>query len=604
MQSLLGWTASLGTNDVASIQAKMLRTVSAGAEHKLLTPAPASAREKEDGLVCALIGQPRWTEQSLAGYATQHGHDATLARAWRQYGEDFLRHLTGHFAAAVLDQQGDSALLAIDRIGVHGLYYAQTANGDLVFGSSANMVRAHPEVDASLSHQALFDYLFFHMVPSPGTVYTGIRKLEPAQLLRWEKGKVEFRHYWQPDFVEHGSHGFDTLKNEFLQTLRTSVQACDTEGAAGAFLSGGTDSSTVSGMLAGLQKHPAKTYSIGFSQEGYDEISYARIASRHFGTEQHEYYVTTDDVAEAFPLVAKAYDEPFGNSSAIPTLFCARLASRDGTQVLLAGDGGDELFGGNARYAKQKVFNYYQGIPQWLRSALLEPLLVDLPFAQHLPVARKARSYIEQARIPMPDRTESYNFLRRDDPRRIFTPEFLARINPEHPFELLRDTWNRAPTDNLLNRMLFLDWKFTLADNDLRKVNSMCALGGVQVRYPMLDDGVVAFSARVPPDLKLKGQKLRWFFKEALRDFLPQEIITKSKHGFGLPFGEWLKGSPALQEVVYSSLENLKGRGIVRAEFIHELVTTHREGHAAYYGTMIWVLAILEQWFQQHKVNP
>jgi asparagine synthase (glutamine-hydrolysing) len=608
MKALIGWAGGSNAHDASRCNADMAAPFhDQGGCYAVCADASRAGDARAfsvDGITCALTGHPRWKDPALREHAAQYGHHAALARAWRQHDDNFLNQLSGHFALALVDTARQVTLLAIDRIGAHPLCYAVAPDDTLVFGSTTDAVKAHPALRVSIAPQSLYDYLYFHMIPSPTTVYREIRKLEPSQCLRFEGGKIQLRHYWQPSFVESDGPGFPALRDEFIKLVRACVSNCEPDQVTGAFLSGGTDSSTVSGMLASLQSTPAKTYSIGFAQEGYDEISYARIASRHFKTEQHEYYVTADDVAEAFSRVAKAYDEPFGNSSAIPTYFCARLAKSDGTQVLLAGDGGDELFGGNARYATQKVFDFYHHVPRFLRSGLLEPLFVTLPFARWLPPARKVRSYIEQARSPMPDRTERYNFLHRTDPRRILTPEFLAQINLEHPLELLRDTYQRAPSTSLLNRMLYLDWKFTLADNDLRKVNRMCALAGVDVRYPMLDDDLIELSTRVPPSLKLKGLKLRWFFKESLKDFLPREIIHKTKHGFGLPFGEWLKASPALQDNVYSSLKDLKKRGIVRAEFIDELVNTHRGGHAAYYGTQIWVLAMLEQWFRHHGINP
>ena len=614
MNGMCGWFGGGLVQDAAQVLARMSHPLNIAnaqgtrylAPHRALyqTGTAAQPALEPQEISAAMCGHPRWKEPQLDALAKSHGQHAALIEAYRRFGESVPQHIDGHFALAILDAARQRVVLAVDRIGAHPMSYAHTPDGTLVFGSTTDAVREHPSVDSKLSMQSLYDYIYFHMIPSPETVYAAIHKLDPAQCLVLENGKLRLSFYWQPAFVESSTKKLGELQDEFLKIMRGSVARCNPDEHTGAFLSGGTDSSTVSGMLAGLQPNAARTYSIGFNAEGYDEISYARLASNHFHTQQHEYYVMPQDVADAIPNIARAYDEPFGNSSAIPTYYCARMAQQDGMRVLLAGDGGDELFGGNARYAKQKVFDVYQRIPAALRSAMIEPLFVGLPFSKWLPPARKVRSYIEQARVPMPERMESYNFLSRSDPRAIFQTSFLEAVNPGHPLALLQAVYQRAPTSSLLNRMLYMDWKVTLADNDLRKVNRMCALAGIEVRYPMLDDELVEFSARVSPQLKLRGLKLRYFFKKSLENFLPHEIINKPKHGFGLPFGEWLKTSPQLQDVVYSSLQAFKTRGIVRPEFIDELITTHRSGHAAYYGTMLWVFAFLEQWFQQHKIAP
>ena len=558
-----------------------------------------SFSDKEIRVVIA--GSPQWRDCEFTSYAQNHGLAAALAQAYQKHGQDCLQYLYGSFALAILLPEQKTALLAVDQMGILPLCYSRAKTGDLVFGSTARAVQCHPSINTSISSQAIFDYIYFHCVPSPITIYNNISKLEPGQLLLYKDGDIKLAYYWQPDFSEKTQERFSSLKIKLESALQTSILRCNPDSETGTFLSGGLDSSTVSGVLAGIRKERINSYSIGFSAGGYDEIGFARIASRHFNTQLHEYYVTPEDIIDAIPQVARAYDEPFGNSSAIPTLYCAKLAYNNGTRVLLAGDGGDELFAGNTRYAKQKIFNAYWSIPNFIRSMVLEPLFIRSNLKINNPLSRKVKSYIEQASTPMPDRMESYNFLQRNPLAEIFQPEFIDTINPQHPIELLQHTYRRAPTDSLVNKMLWLDWKFTLADNDLRKVNRMCEIAGIKVHYPLLDDEVVRLSTQIPPSLKLKGLKLRYFYKKALNDFLPPEVINKSKHGFGLPFGEWLKTSPELQELIYAKLQGLKLRGIFRPEFIDHLIEMHRHGHAAYYGTMVWVLAILEEWMQQHE---
>jgi len=369
---------------------------------------------------------------------------------------------------------------------------------------------------------------------------------------------------------------------------------------AGAFLSGGTDSSTIAGMLGQVTGQPARTYSIGFNAQGYDEMEFARIAARHFGTRHQEYYVTPDDVVSAIPLIAAVHDQPFGNSSAVPTYYCAKLAKNDGVDVLLGGDGGDELFGGNERYAKQYLYSLYSDLPHALRKGLIEPFLGVLPSKG---ILGKVQRYVGNASIPMPARYDNYNLLERLGSEVVFTAEFLNAVDARQPRAMMEQAYNGAQAQSLINRMLALDLRFTLADNDLPKVTRSCELACVDVKYPLLSDSVVTFSSSLPPRMKLKGTRLRYFFKEALRGFLPDEIITKTKHGFGLPFGPWLRAHRPLQQIALDSLADLKKRGIIRSEFIDELTTRHVESHADYYGTMVWVLMMLEQWLRQHRAT-
>ena len=212
------------------------------------------------------------------------------------------------------------------------------------------------------------------------------------------------------------------------------------------------------------------------------------------------------------------------------------------------------------------------------------------------------QSYIRQAKVPLPDRLESYNFLHINPLTQIFEADFLLEIDKDMPLSLMRDPYERTAGLSPVNRMMHLDLKQTLADNDLRKVNRMCELAGVEVRYPMLDEELMAFSAQLPADWKVKGTHLRYFFKKALRDFLPVEILTKSKQGFGLPFGLWMTHHKPLQELAYDSLEAFRLRGYIQPSYVSRLIDQHRSGHASYYGVMIWVIMMLEQWLAANKL--
>lgn len=553
-------------------------------------------------LAVAAEGRFQWRTPELAALAAERGSAAAVARLYELHGHDCLAHLAGSFAVAVVDDDHSSGLLAIDRMGIRPLCYAHPA-GQLVFGTTGEAVVAHPAVGRGLSDQALFNYLYFHAVPSPRTIYATVHKLQPAECVIFRGGSVQRRFYWQPRYAARAAESTAALEERFRGLLREAAsRTIDGDAAIGAFLSGGTDSSTVTGLLSELRGRPARTYSIGFAEEGFDEMRYARIAVRHFGADAHEYYVKPQDVVETIPLVAQAYDEPFGNASAVPTYLCARMARADGVSVLLAGDGGDEIFGGNARYAWQKLFEAYGALPGWLRAGLLEPLVFGLPGGERLAPWRKLRSYILQARIPLPERLESYNFLQRSPLAEIFEPGFLARIDPAEPFALHREVYERTASRSPVDRMMRLDLKFTLADNDLRKVCRMCEAAGVEARFPLLDDALVEFSGELPASLKVKRLKLRYFFKRALRDFLPPETLAKTKHGFGMPFGLWLRDHRPLADMARESLSAFERRGIVRPEYVRYLLRQHEASHATYFGVMIWVLMMLERWLAARKL--
>ena len=551
-----------------------------------------------DDLLVAVQGRARFKDRDLALLQEAHGMAHAVAEAYRCHGTRALAMLRGSFAVAIVECGRPRALLAIDRMGVHPLFY-EHVKGGLVFSSSMRAMNAIPGADLRIRPQALYDYVHFHVVPGPRTVYASRRRLSPGTYLLWDDGSVRCEPYWEMRFVEDRRRPMVELQREFVSLLRQSVSEAADDGAAGAFLSGGTDSSTVAGMLGQVMGRAASTYSIGFDQPGYDEMGYARIAAQHFGTQHHEYYVTADDVASAIPRIAAIHDQPFGNSSAVPAYYCAMLARDNGIDTLLAGDGGDELFGGNERYATQYLYSLYSDLPRLVR-ATVEPLVSCLPRSG---VAGKLQRYMAHAATPMPARYDIYNLLERLGPASVFTAEFLGTVDRDSPATELCRTYGEARASSLINRMLALDLKLTLADNDLPKVTRSCEMAGTEARFPLLDDPIVEFSAGLRPEQKLRRTRLRYFFKEALRDFLPAEIIEKRKHGFGLPFGPWFEAKPLLREVALSALMDLKPRGIVRPEFIDELVSVHMKAHPAYYGSMVWVLMMLEQWLKQHPAR-
>jgi asparagine synthase (glutamine-hydrolysing) len=524
---------------------------------------------------------------------------ARIAARFREVGLRILGELQGAYAIAAFDAERRIGLVATDRMGVHPVFY-RAAGGSIVFASSPRLVAEVAGIRQVIRSQSVFDYLFCHVVPAPVSIIEGVQRLLPGQCVELQAGQASVRQYWLPHFEERREATFAEKCAEFRQALDAAVRQAMAGGDCGAFLSGGTDSSTVVGLMTEIAGAPIRAYSIGFAVDGFDEMDYARLAAKHFGARHREYYVTAQDVVDTAPLIATAHPQPFGNSSALPAYCCARLASEDGVTRMLAGDGGDELFGGNARYAKQRVFAYYEAIPSWLRSGFIEPAVHALSAGPRLPGLGKVASYVEQAAVPMPERLETYNVLARLGVENVLTAELLEQVDQDEPARFNREMYFNPSAGSLINRMLALDYKTTLADNDLPKVMQSCALAGIDVNFPMLDARVVDFSLRLRPSDKLRGTRLRPFFKQALRDVLPPQIIRKKKHGFGLPFGQWVVSDARVRTLTFDLLNALKRREFVRPDFIDRLKDDLLPQHPNYYGSLAWVLMMLELWLAQH----
>lgn len=541
-----------------------------------------------------VYGKPRFNDSALMHTAMREGIDVAWQQAFQRSGVNAPAGVSGDFSVGLHESDG-RVFLAVDRFAIRTLCYRQVGDQILFAERADDLADLTTEIDP----QAIFEYLYFHAIPSPRTIFKDIYRVPPGHYVLYENKLLTVAPYWEPTFEEALNQPFDKLRNEFRTLLQQATVRQLDDGKAACFLSGGTDSSTLAGMIGLAHGTPAATYSIGFEAEGYDEMAFARIASKCFKTEHHEYYVTPNDLVQSIPKVAASYDQPFGNSSALPAYYCAKMAKEDGVTCILAGDGGDELFGGNSRYAKQRVFDWYQYIPGAVRKMLMEPLLGN-KVASSLPLIRKASSYVEQAAVPMPDRLQMYNLITRLGLNQSLTQDFLAQVDISLPLKHQHQVWAGAQTSSNLNRHLAFDWRYTLAEIDLPKVTGTTRLAGLQVGFPMLDSDLLAFSQRLPVDYKLNGMKLRWFFKEALRGFLPDEIIAKTKQGFGLPFGVWAIHNEALLQLASESVRGLADRGVLRKEFVDTLLTKHLYNYPGYFGEMIWISMMLEQWLRAH----
>src|SRR5262249_914067 len=338
----------------------------------------------------------------------------------------------------------------------------------------------------------------------------------------------------------------------------------------GCFLSGGTASSSVLGLLERHKGNSVNAFSIGFSEERFNELEYARIAASAFHASHSIAVLTPEETFADIATIVGGYDEPFGNASVLPTYACLKLGRKQGVAVMLAGDGGDELFGGNERYRTERVFGIYHDVPRVLRHRVIEPLVFGLPAVG--PVG-KARRYIAQTRTPNPERYFQWHLLQRFPRERVLGPEIGLMNGHGDLLAVPRSHYLNAPAHSELNRLLYIDIKMTLGDNDLPKVVRASELAGVEVRFPLLDHPLAEFSGRMPAKFKVHGLEKRYLFKKATARLLPAAILRKKKHGFGLPIGLWLKQHPLWRKLAQDVLLDPRTyqRDYFQRSFVEEL---------------------------------
>jgi asparagine synthase (glutamine-hydrolysing) len=561
-----------------------------------------------EDLWASLEGYPVWRDAALESVANDQGHAAALALAYRRQGENLFDKLFGHFAFAVVEPQAARALIAIDRFGIQTLCYSHTLPDRLVFGSTTDTVRAFPGIGSTIAPQTLYNFLYFiDRVCAPETIYTEQRKLLPGEYLRFEAGALERQRYWRMAYRPDRKADKTTLSAGLVDHLRQAIGRClraEDPSRLASFLSGGLDSSTVAKLFAEACPGKARTVTIGFDLKEFDESPYAELAAKAFGTLHETHRLQPAHVLEAMPSIITIYDEPFSNSSAVPCYYCALKGWEAGAEVMLAGDGGDEIFSGNTRYLEDDVFDHYHRLPDWFKETVLEPMVARLPLKGHVSLFRKASNYIETAKTPVPVRLTSRNVYRTADPREIFTAEAWAEIDPLAPLRFVEEIYEDAEGGTKLQKMMQMDLRITLADSDLRKVSRMCELAGVRVRYPLLDDALVMFSATIPPEILNEGGRIRQFYKDVLKSILPKAIIEKPKQGFGLPHFEFIRDHPPLMDFFCDALADLKRRLYFKATFLDRVITLARSGDTACHCGVVWDLAVLEHWMQSRALRP
>lgn len=517
-------------------------------------------------------------------------------------GPGFVRRLRGAFALALWDRRRRQLLLAVDHFGMRRLHYV-AGRCETAFSSRLGALLAAPGVGPSVDPRAVYSYLNFGFLPAPETPYVGIRRIPPGHFLLVREGYSKLEPFWDMAY-----HEAPLREDEAIAALyRVTQQAVgDTlrgvlPAEAGAFLSGGTDSTTVVGLMTGITGERVNAFSIGFNEHRYDELQYAGLAARHFGAVHHTRIITPDDALAVLPRLVDAYDEPFGNNSAIGTYFCAQLARECGVRQLLAGDGGDEIFGGNERYRTDRIFSRYSHLPALLRKGLLEPLLLNL-LDDPPGVLGRAQRYIRRAKIPNPRRFYSYEFYVAQNALKLLTPAFVQATNLDSPWLLVEEHFRRATTASELNRLLYLDLKLAIGDNDLLKVTRTAELAGIGVRFPLLALGLVELTSTLPARFKVRGLEKRYLFKQAFRSLLPPAIVAKRKHGFGVPTAEWLRGHRGFRELARDTLLSSRavGRGYFRASAVEKLFALHGADSTAFYGDILWILLMFELWHCRH----
>lgn len=524
-----------------------------------------------------------------------------VARLYVRFGRDFPKKLHGSFSLALWDERLQRLILAVDKMGVRSLYWKSEASR-VLFASRAGAVRAVQSSSASVNPKAVLQYLLFSSVSAPLAIDQGMERLLPGTLVSFDhQGRSEHTQYWDVSYNQVDDRSISAWASSLREGIRSSVhkhlEGCDAP-QTGCYLSGGTDSSSVLAFV--MEKHsPAQSFSIAFKEAGFSEIEFARTAAQRFGSRHYEKWLAPDDASKALDKLISYYDEPFANSSAIGSYYCALMAREKGVTTLLAGDGGDELFGGNERYAHDKKFALYHRLPAWVRKGFVEPIVGLLPQGESkLSLPAK---YIRRANIPNPRRILSYGFFLNFLPSEVFDHAFLREIDEEGWLAIPEMHFQRPDTDSELNRILYLDAKMTLADNDLRKVSGTAELAGVNVRYPLLDDRLVDFAGTIPPSLKLRGFQKRYIFKRAMKGILPDKILYKKKHGFGVPLAQWLLCEPRMRELLQDLMHDsrTRQRGYFRPVFFDLLLDLH-EKHPNYYGEIVWYLLALELWHRKH----
>jgi len=511
------------------------------------------------------------------------------------------RYWRGRFAQVVWDAHGETMTAFTDHFGSLPLYWFH-GGAHFAIASDLRLLLNAPGCQREPDLEAIYHYLNFAVVPAPFTICRQIRRVEPGTRLHLHGGGLDCERYYLPEYPEDLRGNDAELSEQLRECIVGSVHAFRPAGddGWGCFLSGGTDSSSIVSILKRQHaKQPVRTCSIGFAEAGYDEMHFARLAAEACGAQPHFDTVDRGRTLQMLEAVLDAYDQPFGNASAIPTLACAQLGRSLDMHCMLAGDGGDEIFGGNQRYAKDKVMAAFYRLPAPIKA--LARGASGLAAGGHNHFLNRVHNFTQRASLPNPDRFYSDDAFASDYYDALLTDSFRASVQRDASLAFMRKRFAQGDEAAELHRVMRLDLAMAIAQNDLVKVNGACKHHGVTVRFPYLDPALVDFCGRLGPEYKVRGLNKRHLFKQAMSGVLPAAILQKPKQGFGLPIAVWLKDDPAMQAQVRSVLmdERTRARGWIRPEFVAELIDRHLAGGWDY-SAQIWQLLVLELWLRRY----
>ena len=515
----------------------------------------------------------------------------TIVHGYEEWGEDVFARLRGMFGIALWDARTRTLLLGRDRPGIKPLYYAQ-AGGRLYFGSEAKCVLANPEVDRALDPAALDHYLAYLYTPRDRAIFRGMRKLPPAHLLKVQDGRVEVRRYWQlptaTAFPGSEAEALEALDATLADAVRSHMIS---DVPLGAFLSGGIDSSLVVALMARASDRPVKTFSIGFDESAFNELPHARRVAEHLGTEHHE-FIVRPEALDILDRVIWHFDEPFADSSAIPTWYVSEVARRHVT-VVLSGDGGDELFGGYDRYLPHPRVAAFDRLDPGVGRALAAATWRALPHGM------RGKNFLRHvARDPQGRYLDSMTFFFADERDALLSPD----LRPGDGWD--SEAYFAAPFGRLGGlpleaQMMAFDFESYLPDDCLTKVDRMSSAHSIESRVPLLDHHVAEFAASLPVGMKIRGDRRKHLLKQLAFRYVPRDLLDRPKQGFGVPIGHWFRGS--LRETFGDVLGSpaARQRGYFNYGFVDRVLQEHLAGRRDH-SLRLWQLLVFELWHRQY----